>query len=1055
MGQVITISYPADGSLTIEEPAHRQLKIFYTTGPANDTVVARVEQWTAPAESPFNGVKVRTVNYNYTLYSTRSVNYSSLTSVNYPDGTTASYAYQGSNAASESTRPLIRTCIDPMFGGPMWKAAYEFAPTGSNPDGSTVVYGQLKSVKYFDGTTIGSAVSTLTISGAYSRTLTRGDGPQQSFVYWGTNTNNLQPNYALKSVSDFKGWFGPSGNDTNFYYHQPNALDLGLVWWATDHNGNTTTYDDYNWAGNPTKVTYPDGESAPSTGYVYASSTCDDPNNRDPNSPYYLFALTNGKSRSGERGQDAEFYRDTSKRVTNIYYPRKQAVVDDPQRGETESFSYNTLGQILTHRTRNGGTERFVYDSRGLLTEYYDPMHLPTGTSPDSSEITQFSGPSISYQYYPDSANLSTTLPWADRVWKMTDARGNTTEFTYNARGQMISRKSAGAANPVLNSYNPNGTLASVTDELGHATSYAYDDYKRVVTTTLPAPDASGTSSTTSFCYSAGCEPGPTGGGANSYLHTSSQPTLVTSPAGKATKIVYDENFQPTSMTVGYGSSDALTNTFSYDHNGNRLTSTDMTDHSVVYYYDEQNRLVHMDDPMVAASPVPHANSNSHTVSWSYEPASSRLSSVQRANDQTISYSYDDIFPTRLTRIDVQQGPSPLSQTVFTYNSGNNGSVPLGARGLLKTMQDPRGGVYTYAYDLMGRKSSVTYPVDSRKEEWTFDTAGNLLTFKNRNGKTQSFDNYDQRNRLIHFQWDDSVTPAVTLGYDDASRLLTVDNGVALISRDYFNNNTLKSETTTIQGDNVARQVSYSYNVDLTPHTVAYPDGTSFGFAYTGRNQIESILNAQGTPIASYEYDNRGNLTDRALENGTSSTLAYDEMSRITGVTHNFAGADTRTISYGYDEMNNREWVKRNNGGTSVFGDRFRYDLADQVIDTRLDITNPDVAPSPAPTPNITYDANGNRDSFQPYGVTENYSTDLLNRYTGRTGNHPFTAAYDGNSNLTSGYQLSSAYDAQNRLLSATKSGAAETFKYDGLNRLVSPRLARRPRPTMFTAAGV
>ena len=34
--------------------------------------------------------------------------------------------------------------------------------------------------------------------------------------------------------------------------------------------------------------------------------------------------------------------------------------------------------------------------------------------------------------------------------------------------------------------YNSDGTLATVTDELGHTTSYTYDEYKRVLTVTNP-----------------------------------------------------------------------------------------------------------------------------------------------------------------------------------------------------------------------------------------------------------------------------------------------------------------------------------------------------------------------------------------------------------------------------------------------------------------------------------------------------------------------------------------------------------------------------------------
>jgi hypothetical protein len=41
------------------------------------------------------------------------------------------------------------------------------------------------------------------------------------------------------------------------------------------------------------------------------------------------------------------------------------------------------------------------------------------------------------------------------------------------------------------------------------------------------------------------------------------------------------------------------------------------------------------------------------------------------------------------------------------------------------------------------------------------------------------------------------VYPSVTFGYDIASRLITINNGNATISRTYLNDNLLKSETET------------------------------------------------------------------------------------------------------------------------------------------------------------------------------------------------------------------------------------------------------------------
>jgi RHS repeat-associated protein len=87
----------------------------------------------------------------------------------------------------------------------------------------------------------------------------------------------------------------------------------------------------------------------------------------------------------------------------------------------------------------------------------------------------------------------------------------------------------------------------------------------------------------------------------------------------------------------------------------------------------------------------------------------------------------------------------------------------------------------------------------------------------------------------------------------------------------------------------------------------------------------------------------------------------------------------------------------------------------------------------------INYDANGNRTTFSPYGSTDTYTTNNLNQYTNRNSS---TANYDLKGNLATMFDSSTfVYDAQNRLITATKGGTSETFKYDGMNRQVSRQI--------------
>ena len=491
-------------------------------------------------------------------------------------------------------------------------------------------------------------------------------------------------------------------------------------------------------------------------------------------------------------------------------------------------------------------------------------------------------------------------------------------------------------------------------------------------------------------------------------------------------------------VTVAPNTADEATTSYTYDNAGNVTWVTNPLNHNNVHtLYDERNR--------------PYSISvGSHTTTTSYDTAG-RQKTIQRPNGQTITYDTFDAI-NRVTQQTATQTPDPNAVTKYTYFTTADGpSAPVG---LLKTMKDPRlvqlnnGEVYTYEYDLMGRKKKITYPKDSmnvnRTERWAYDTLGRLETFTNRANKVQTF-GYDQLNRMTGSTWNDGgVTPSVSFGYDEASRLVEIDNANASISRTYYNDNLLHMETQSLSAvgglDN--RHVTYTYDEDGNRASLAIP-GYTFDYVYTNRNQVKRINDdATGLSQAYYEYDLRGNVILRNVNTSpvTVSSYSYDPYDRPTWITHTLNGT-TRSFNYGYyDNSNNREFVRRLGSSLGDIGDVFRYDLADQAISFQLNVATPQNVDGGSIPQRVFYDSNGNRTSFtsaDTYGPANN-----VNQYTNRTiNNHTYNAGYDVTGNLTTSPDATAAgctYDAQNRLTQAAKSGATMIFKYDGLNRQVS-----------------
>jgi len=978
----------------VQEPAGRYLQFSYTG--VNSPRISQVQEF-------INGVGGRTVQYSY-IY----CNGCSLGQVSYYGNTqsnthwTAKYQYTGSNIGGDMPL-LLKTCDDPMFAGPMKRISYEYK-TGTNADQTVAVYGQVYKVRYWDGVSApdsGVVVSTLTVGfpngNPVNRTETRGDGLTRTFVYNGAGSGYLA------WASDFTGHQSSQGYDQTTKY----------VTSVTNFNRFTTDYTNDPIAGNVTQIKFP---STPNDTQPPQTEQTRSTVNYTYTSNYYLHTIR------GENGFTTTINRYGDNRIQNILYPD----------GGGESFTYdgNPFGLVHEHGMITGGTETFSYDARGLRQTYKDSTN--TSTNPNARYM---------YDVY-------------DRVKDVTDVLGgslgdpaHSSSFTYNDRGQvLVTTLPKDPANnnmryTISNAYNPDGTLQSTTDQLGHITKYEYDDYRRLKKMTPPVRGFDGDNSEHPTKYYYGANPSDN---VNDYKYTDSNVTSVVLPSGKTTKILYDDNRRKQSVTGAFGTPEAAITSYGYDAVGNVLSVTNPLNHNnVSTLYDERSR----------SSSVSVAG---QATTFTYD-LYGRKTKIHRPNGQDITYGdYDEMNrPGQVTATNA-------GTTKYTYYAGS---------GLLFTMQDPRlvaanrdpdpwaGYVYTYVYDGMGRKSVVGYPPDSddprRCEAYTYDSSGRLDTYTNRNEKIQTF-HYDALNRLSYFTWNDSnpSTPRVDFGYDAASRLTNVTNANATISSGYFNDNLLRTETETATGG-VARTLNYTYDADGNRGTLGMP-GYSFAYGYTGRNQLLNIKQ-NGTTLASFVYDLRGNITSRTLNNNTHTDYTPDARDRLTSITHALNGT-SRSLNYGYyDDSNNRKWTQRDAGAGDVFG----YDLNDQVLAELLDVDRPDARPVGDQT--IFYDGSGNRTSFSPYDSLEHYTTNDLNQYsqrivTGLEDPRPSPtprprptpiprptppgqqlAAYDYAGNMTLAFDGSTyEYDAQNRLTRATNNGTTLEFKYDGLNRQVS-----------------
>lgn len=169
--------------------------------------------------------------------------------------------------------------------------------------------------------------------------------------------------------------------------------------------------------------------------------------------------------------------------------------------------------------------------------------------------------------------------------------------------------------------------------------------------------------------------------------------------------------------------------------------------------------------------------------------------------------------------------------------------------------------------------------------------------------------------------------------------------------------------------------------------------------------------------------------------NGAVSTYLPDALNRLTKVEHNSQENFVGRFDYGYNQINQRKWVKRNQQKGDIYG----YDKIGQV--TSISYNTPDIN-----NPNLfekaevlNYDPVGNR---QIQAMVSNqinsqisYTPNNLNQYSVI---NQKVLSYDYNGNLTAdNVGKTYTYDSQNRLISATSPNATAQFFYDAQNRVV------------------
>jgi len=914
------LDYESGHLRKITEPGGRFLLISYTTFSYPNTTnppippLIYVDLITQVEAQDGRGHLMEKVIYTYTPVPSGGdfeVTYFMLTDVAYDgnDNPHATYTYyppapliQGLNMPGE-----LKTCQDVRYSGAMKNIEYLYLQHPTQ-EACGMAEGQIKEERNLSTHQAISKVIYPTasecvypfVSARFKRKEMRPDGAIREFQY---NSDNAE----LESYTDFY-YPGETPRTTTITYDDNVGPDDHYQRIVTDALQHFTKTEKEKVVGAVMAVIHNDGSSVR---YEYT----------DPANPYYLLTQTD------ERSKITQYVRypvggPNANLVHWIYYPD----------GGSEEFTYNAFGQVLTHLMTSGGTEVFEYDTRGLKTTYTPPS--------TSSDLTPQNNPTR-YYYYGSGPNT-------DRLQYVVDPRQNATWYEYNGRGQ-VTKVTHQDTKFTQSGYNPDGTVASTIDELGYTTQYAYDEYKRVTTTTnLDLNEVVKTS----------YDPNHENGADLSLTHTTPSIYRVTSPMLRKTDHDYDANFRRKWTIQASGTEDEALTQYFYDWVGNLVTVEDPRQKITTYHYDERNR----------QDSVKNEELN-ETTSLHYDPANNKDRET-RPDGFFRTWGYDEM--SRLNHAyDWRIIETPTADQTTTYTRDHAGNAT--------SIKDTKGAIYTFVYDHLNRRESATNPSDAtlpaRTETWLYDIAGNLDTYTNPDEKRRHF-HYDSRNRQDHSWWDGGlgIGQDIVIGYDDASRvtsiktmndttpITTVAFGYDAANRKIWEDQTLAPQPprrVKTPLDHDGKRMNLQITDPPTEHPIKSREMAGSGsyfinYGYTYRNQLKTIDGEGGAWAFNYVYDASGNMTTRQAQyNGrTSSTSCptenYDAFNRPATWSQTGPNGFYKLSHYQYDLAKREKATWRDeDGGT---GERFEYEASNQL--KKVSYSMP--APAPSPTPSAS-----------------------------------------------------------------------------------------------------
>ncbi len=506
------------------------------------------------------------------------------------------------------------------------------------------------------------------------------------------------------------------------------------------------------------------------------------------------------------------------------------------------------------------------------------------------------------------------------RLESVTDRNGNATTLAYNGSGNLETITDP-AGSKIKLAYNSEGLVESSEDPMKHVVKYTYEGGS-LATVTQPGESAlrwqfkydgshrmteliDGRGGKTTIEYNSSnqvvSETDPMKR-TTSYEYTAFHTTTTNHATGDVSVQYFTSNGMGTSVTNGYGTSSATTETRRFNAADELLSVTDGDGHTTKYGYDTHGNRTNMVNP------------DNDETKWEYNSTHDVISTTTPNGETTTTKRDSHGNPEVIER------PAPGGKTQITkYKYGSHGEV--------ESMTDPVEHTWKYEYDTNGDRTAEIDP-EGNKRTWEYnedsqETAtvsprGNVKAGEEEKYRTKT--ERDAQGRPIKIT--DPLSHVTENKYDgDGNLEKTTDANKHTSTYTYDADN----EQTKIEAPNKdVTELEY----DGAGQVVAEIDGNKHKTKYK-RNVLEQVVEITDPlgHVTTKEYDGAGNLI-KLTDSAKRTTIdTYDPANRLTEIS--YSSGNPSTIKYEYDKDGNR--TKMIDGtGTS----NYTYDQLDRMTES-------------------------------------------------------------------------------------------------------------------------